>query len=130
MRRLCPIPTHGEDIEIGLELSENDPEMVESVEQLVSEIEKKLKTFQLDMILNDPLDSNNAYLSIHPGAGGTESHDWAQMLLRMYLRWAEKNGYQTEIIEYQPGEEAGVKSVTWKSETRARCAPACKNIAL
>jgi len=101
-----------EDIEIGLELSENDPEMVESVEQLVSEIEKKLKTFQLDMILNDPLDSNNAYLSIHPGAGGTESHDWAQMLLRMYLRWAEKNGYQTEIIEYQPGEEAGVKSVT------------------
>ncbi|HEY7819624.1 MAG TPA: peptide chain release factor 2, partial [Vicinamibacteria bacterium] len=68
---------------------------------------------ELSKLLSGEHDSTNAIVSIHPGAGGTESQDWAQMLLRMYLRWAEKRGFKTEMIDYQEGEEAGVKSVTF-----------------
>jgi peptide chain release factor 2 len=63
-------------------------------------------------MLNGEWDRFNAYLTIHPGAGGTESQDWAEMLLRMYLRWAERKGYKVEILDYQPGDEAGIKSAT------------------
>jgi peptide chain release factor 2 len=68
------------------------------------------------MLLSGDHDQLNAICTIHPGAGGTESQDWAEMLLRMYLKWAEQRGFKTEIIEYQPGEEAGLKSVTFKVE--------------
>jgi len=70
----------------------------------------------LGQILNEPDDLRNAIVSLHPGAGGTEAQDWAEMLLRLYLRWADRRGYRTEILEYQPGEEAGVKSVTFMVE--------------
>ncbi len=101
-----------EEIDIAIELSDEDPEMSQHVEKSVSDLEKIVKQFQLELILNDPVDPNNAYLSVHPGAGGTESHDWAQMLLRMYMRWAEKKGFEVELVDFQPGEEAGVKSAT------------------
>ncbi len=101
-----------EDIEVAIELSNEDPEMAEQVNELVEEVEEKVRVFELEMILNGKYDSNNAYLSVHPGAGGTESHDWAQMLLRMYTRWAERHGFGVDIVDYQPGEEAGVKSAT------------------
>ncbi|MCD6449196.1 MAG: peptide chain release factor 2 [Thermotogaceae bacterium] len=101
-----------EDVEVAIELSDEDPEMVSHVEDLVREIEGRVRTFELEMILNGRYDQNNAYLSIHPGAGGTESHDWAQMLLRMYTRWAEKKGFDVETVDFQPGEEAGIKSAT------------------
>jgi peptide chain release factor 2 len=71
-----------------------------------------LADIELKEILGGPDDQSNAIVSLHPGAGGTEAQDWAEMLLRMYLRWADQKGYKTEIMEYQPGEEAGVKSVT------------------
>lgn len=99
-----------EDLEVAIELSEEDLEMVQHVEGIVKELEEAVKSLELEMILNGKYDPNNAYLSVHPGAGGTESQDWAQMLLRMYMRWAERKGYEVEIVEYQPGEEAGVKS--------------------
>ncbi len=101
-----------EDIEVAVELSDEDPEMVEQISQLVEEVEEKVKTFELEMILNGRYDQSSAYLSVHPGAGGTESHDWAQMLLRMYTRWAERHGFSVDVVDYQPGEEAGVKSAT------------------
>ncbi len=101
-----------EEIEIGIELAEEDPQIAQNVEDLVRNVEKELRRFQMELILNDPLDPSNAYLSVHPGAGGTESHDWAQMLLRMYMRWAENKGFSVEILDFQPGEEAGVKSAT------------------
>jgi peptide chain release factor 2 len=101
-----------EDVDVGLELAEEDNEIAQHVEQIVVELEKNIKRLELELILNDPLDVNNAYLSVHPGAGGTESHDWAQMLLRMYMRWAEKKGFGVELLDFQPGEEAGVKSAT------------------
>ncbi|MCL6616513.1 MAG: peptide chain release factor 2, partial [Anoxybacillus ayderensis] len=83
--------------------------------ELVSEAKKLSKDFsefELQLLLNEPYDKNNAILELHPGAGGTESQDWASMLLRMYTRWAEKKGYKVETLDYLQGEEAGIKSVT------------------
>lgn len=71
-----------------------------------------MESFEIHSLMTDEMDKNNAILTIHPGAGGTESQDWAQMLMRMYLRWAEKHNFKIDIIEHQLGDEAGIKSVT------------------
>jgi peptide chain release factor 2 len=78
----------------------------------ISDLRGTLEDFETKSFLSDEMDNNNAILTIHPGAGGTESQDWAQMLMRMYLRWAEKHNLQTKIIDHQIGDEAGIKSVT------------------
>jgi peptide chain release factor 2 len=78
----------------------------------VQSFENALNTAELQTLFSDRDDARNALLTIHPGAGGTESQDWAQILLRMYLRYAERKGHKTEILDYQSGEEAGLKSVT------------------
>lgn len=103
-----------EDIKVAFELlqEEPDPDLQEELEEQLEELEKELNEFELELLLNGPYDKNNAILEIHSGAGGTESQDWASMLLRMYTRWAEKKGYQVEILDYLAGEEAGIKSVT------------------
>jgi peptide chain release factor 2 len=101
-----------EDLEVAIELSDEDQEMAQHVEEIVQELEDAVKKLELEIILNGKYDPNNAYLSVHPGAGGTESQDWAQMLLRMYMRWAERKGFDVEIVEFQPGEEAGIKDAT------------------
>ena len=103
-----------DDLEALLELAVEhpdglDPAEVEAEARAVAEALAQLETAAL---LSGPHDAANAILSIHAGAGGTESQDWAQMLLRMYLRWAERRGLATEIVDLSPGEEAGVKSVT------------------
>lgn len=96
------------------EMVKEEPEE-ELLEELFSEI-KKLKVvmneFELEMLLSEPYDVNNAILELHPGAGGTESQDFASILLRMYQRWADKKGFKVETLNYLPGDEAGVKSVT------------------
>ncbi len=100
-------------IQDALELVElGDPDLQEELEAEVEAIEKELERRELETLLAGPYDKSSALLSIHAGAGGTDAHDWAEMLLRMYLRWAEKRGYEAEILDYQPGEEAGIKSVT------------------
>ncbi|HPA45115.1 MAG TPA: peptide chain release factor 2 [bacterium] len=81
-------------------------------ESEVEKIDTKLRDFEVQCTLSDPLDIQNCFLNIHPGAGGTESCDWADMLFRMYLRWAENRGFKTELIDRQPGEEAGIKNAT------------------
>jgi peptide chain release factor 2 len=72
----------------------------------------EIESLELQNLLSGDLDKHNAIVTIHPGAGGTESQDWAQMLMRMYLRWAERRGYKAEVVDLLPGEEAGIKSVT------------------
>jgi peptide chain release factor 2 len=106
------IKTLFEDIEVGIELAEEDLSMQEHLEEIIDEVAQKIREFELALILNGKFDSSNAYLSIHPGAGGTESQDWASMLLRMYTRWAERKGFSVELVDYQEGEEAGIKSAT------------------
>ncbi|MEK4360371.1 peptide chain release factor 2 [Paenibacillus sp. FSL M7-1455] len=91
---------------------EGDESLVEEISEAVTNLKKKLEEFELNLLLNQPYDKMNAILELHPGAGGTESQDWGQMLLRMYTRWAEKRGYKVEVLDYLPGDEAGIKSVT------------------
>ncbi|AGT33453.1 peptide chain release factor 2 [Geobacillus genomosp. 3] len=103
-----------ENLEVTYELLKEEPDD-ELQNELVAEakqLTKDFSEFELQLLLNEPYDKNNAILELHPGAGGTESQDWASMLLRMYTRWAEKKGFKVETLDYLPGEEAGVKSVT------------------
>lgn len=91
---------------------EDDPDIRAELEAGVQSLTEELEAFELELLLDDPYDKNNAILEIHPGAGGTESQDWGSMLLRMYTRWAEKRAFQVEMIDYQDGDEAGIKSAT------------------
>ena len=79
----------------------------------LDELETAVEAAEIKKMLGGPHDRKNAIVTVHPGAGGTESQDWAEMLLRMYFKWAERRGFKREVIEYQPGDEAGVKSVTF-----------------
>lgn len=92
--------------------SEEDKQSLLQLEADLGKLEARLDTLEFRRLLGGEHDANNAILSIHAGVGGTESCDWAQMLLRMYARWAESKGYEVETVDFLPGEEAGVKSVT------------------
>ncbi|AMG64848.2 peptide chain release factor 2 [Staphylococcus lugdunensis] len=91
---------------------EYDEDMKAELEMDVLAFNDKLDQFELQLLLDGPHDANNAILELHPGAGGTESQDWASMLLRMYQRYCEQNGFKVETVDYLPGDEAGIKSVT------------------
>ena len=91
---------------------ENDEETLKEVGAKMTEVEKDLQAAEFKRMLGGETDRNNAIVSIHSGAGGTEAQDWASMLLRMYLRWAERKGFHTEVIDSLDGEEAGIKSAT------------------
>jgi peptide chain release factor 2 len=95
-----------EFLELGM--SEGDKSVVADVEAQLPDIEKSIKRSELQRMLSGPVDHANAIVSIHPGSGGTEAKDWGEMLFRMYLRWAERRGFKTEIIDYEPGDEAGI----------------------
>ncbi|MGP4078919.1 peptide chain release factor 2 [Pseudalkalibacillus sp. R45] len=103
-----------ENLEVSYELvkEEEDEDLRAELEQELKELSTQLSDFELTLLLSEPHDKNNALLELHPGAGGTESQDWASMLLRMYTRWAENKGFKVETVDYLPGDEAGVKSVT------------------
>ena len=107
------IETH-ENLDMTLELlrEEPDEELQEELGKELVEFQQKISDFELQLLLSGPYDQNNAILELHPGAGGTESQDWGSMLLRMYTRWAEKRGFKVETVDYLPGDEAGIKSVT------------------
>lgn len=102
------------EIEIIFELleEEEDNDLYEELRKSVEMAHEEIEHFNLEILLNGEYDANNAIVSLHPGAGGTESQDWAEMLLRMYLRWVERSGYKVNILDYQHGDEAGIKSVT------------------
>ncbi len=98
---------------LDLAIEESDEETLQEVSHQVSDIEEKIDTLSLDLMLDGEDDDKNAIVSINAGAGGTEAQDWAEMLFRMYARWVERKGYRFELIDFQPGEEAGIKSVTF-----------------
>lgn len=103
-------------IELGEE--ENDESIIPEVKHSVKELSKNLEKIEIDNLLSDRHDNSNAIITIHPGAGGTESQDWAQMLYRMYSMWAEKNHYKLEELDYLDGDVAGIKSVTFSVSGR------------
>ena len=97
---------------IELVETEYDEELANEI--ISNNLEKELEKFELQTLLSGKYDNNNAILTLHPGAGGTESQDWAEMLYRMYTRWATKNGFQVKELDYLDGDEAGIKSVTFE----------------
>ena len=92
--------------------AEDDQDIVRESEEALAVLQAQAERMEVETLLSGEADSNDVYLEVHAGAGGTESQDWASMMLRMYLRWAEKKGYKTDIIEQTDGEEAGIKSAT------------------
>jgi peptide chain release factor 2 len=93
-------------------MEENDQGILDEIEKKVTIFEKDIKNMEIKSILSSENDQRDAILTIHSGAGGTDAQDWANMLLRMYLRWGEKKRFKMKVVDYQPGEEAGIKSAT------------------
>ncbi|MEO6603254.1 MAG: peptide chain release factor 2 [Polyangiaceae bacterium] len=100
-----------EFLELGA--ADNDEEMLREVDGQIPPLEQRVRKAELQRMLSGPVDHANAIVSIHPGAGGTESKDWGEMLMRMYLRWCERRGFKTEIVDFQPGEEAGIDGASF-----------------
>ena len=108
-----------EELENTLELNdmlleEKDEELAIEVAKATKKLQKEIEKLELNLLFRGKFDKNNAIISFHPGAGGTESQDWAEMLYRMYTRWANKTGYEVKELDYLEGEEAGLKSVTFE----------------
>lgn len=105
-----------EDIETLIEMAdeENDSSLIEEIDAEVIKFKTNFEEFRIQTLLSGEFDANNAVVTIHAGAGGTESCDWAQMLYRMYTRWADKKGFNIEVLDYLDGDEAGIKSVTFQ----------------
>jgi peptide chain release factor 2 len=106
-----------DDAKVFAELAdEGDPDAVNEAEQKLAEVNTRLEQLELQRKLGGEHDPGNAIVNLHPGAGGTEAQDWAEILLRMYLRWAERRGFRTEVLDLQPGEGAGIKNATFTVE--------------
>jgi len=101
-----------------LAAAEDDEAMAVDLERDAEKLEQELERLEFELALSGPYDESSAILAVHAGAGGTESQDWAEMLLRMFMRWAESRGYRTEILSLTPGEEAGIKSATLEVDGR------------
>ncbi|PYX66521.1 MAG: peptide chain release factor 2 [Acidobacteria bacterium] len=104
---------HGEDIAAYFELAREGEKVDADLRREIDSLRDLVDRLETETLLSGENDARNAIVTIHPGAGGTESQDWAEMLLRMYLRWAERQGFQTVLNDYQPGDEAGIKSATF-----------------
>ncbi|HSW40814.1 MAG TPA: PCRF domain-containing protein, partial [Acidobacteriota bacterium] len=101
-----------EDLKALVELAREGEDVLADLAKEVEKLEQEAMHTEIRMLLAGEHDASNAIVTIHPGAGGIDSQDWADMLIRMYLRWSERAGYATKIIDYQPGEEAGIRSAT------------------
>ncbi|MBK8168785.1 MAG: peptide chain release factor 2 [Sandaracinaceae bacterium] len=98
---------------LDMAVSENDEGMVSEVTAQIPEIEKGVRSMEVARMLSGPEDRSDCIITIHPGAGGVDSQDWAEMLMRMYMRWCERRGFKTELIDHQPGQDAGIKEVSF-----------------
>jgi peptide chain release factor 2 len=101
------------DVDAYFELAREGEDVSGDLSREIASLRERVERLETETMLSGENDARNAIVTIHPGAGGTESQDWAEMLLRMYLRWAERQGFQTVLNDYQPGEEAGIKSATF-----------------
>ena len=109
---LQTLKRRNDDLGVLFEWAKAGEDVTADLQRGLEEFQQEIDTAESKKMLSGEHDQSNAIVTIHPGAGGTESQDWAEMLLRMYLKWSERKGFRREVIDYQPGEEAGVKSVT------------------
>jgi peptide chain release factor 2 len=110
---LDSLKRRADDISVLIEWAGAGEDVNADLERTLDELQQEVEGAETRKMLSGEHDNSNAIVTIHPGAGGTESQDWAEMLLRMYLKWSERRGFKREVIDYQPGEEAGLKSVTF-----------------
>jgi peptide chain release factor 2 len=104
---------HNDDLSVLVDWAKQGEDVVPDVERGLDTFTRDVQAAEIRTMLSGELDAKNAIVTIHPGAGGTESQDWAEMLLRAYLRWTERRGFKREMMDYQPGDEAGIKSATF-----------------
>lgn len=118
IERYNSLYTEWEDLTtlVALAIDEDDESVFDEIKNGYKEFSKNLENMRLETLLSGQYDKNNAILTLHAGAGGTEAQDWCEMLYRMYARWAERRGYKTETMDYLAGDEAGIKSVTFRIE--------------
>jgi peptide chain release factor 2 len=112
VKPLGELMTASDDLAVMLEMADEDPQMAAEVPAELERLETKLDDLELTALLDGPHDGNNALLSIHARDGGIDANDWAEMLLRMYIQWAQKNGYESEVLDRQDNEEAGISNAT------------------
>ena len=109
---LQTLKRRGDDLGVLFEWAKSGEDVGDDLQRALDEFQQEIDTAESRKMLSGEHDQSNAIVTIHPGAGGTESQDWAEMLLRMYLRWSERKGFRREMLDYQPGDEAGIKSAT------------------
>ena len=102
-----------EDAVVLLEFAADDPASLKELQTVIERLEREVEEAETEMLLSGPNDTRDAIVTINAGAGGTDAQDWAEMLLRMYLRWAERRGFKTDLVDEQPGKEAGIKGATF-----------------
>ncbi|HEY7912598.1 MAG TPA: peptide chain release factor 2 [Blastocatellia bacterium] len=113
IERADTLTRHIEDAGVLIEFAEEDEASIGELRSLLGRVEKEVEEGEVEMLLSGPNDARDAIVTINAGAGGTDAQDWAEMLMRMYLRWAEGHGYKVDIVDEQPGKEAGIKSATF-----------------
>jgi len=109
---MLSLKKRSDDLTVLVEWAEAGEPVDAEFAQGLEALDQEVQAGEIKKMLGGPHDAKNAIITIHPGAGGTEAQDWAEMLLRMYMRWMERRGFKRELIDYQPGEEAGLKSAT------------------
>ena len=112
------LETDAEDLEGLAELADEDPELAEGLEEQFASVEQRLAELEEQRLFSGRYDAGDALVTVNAGAGGTDAQDWAEMVLRMEMRWAERRGFKVELLEASPGEEAGIKSATFRAEYR------------
>jgi peptide chain release factor 2 len=109
---LSSLRRRADDLGVLFEWAAGGEDVSADIDRGLGELQTEIETAETKKMLGGPYDQSNAIVTIHPGAGGTESQDWAEMLLKMYLKWSERRGFKREVMDYQPGDEAGIKSAT------------------
>jgi peptide chain release factor 2 len=104
------------DLDGLVELADEDPDIAAEVEETLASVERRLEALEEERLFTGPYDAGDALVTVNAGAGGTDAQDWAEMVLRMLMRWAERRGFRVELLEASPGEEAGIKSATFRAE--------------
>ncbi len=103
---------HADDLAVLFEWARGGEDVTADIDRALEALKAEVQTGEIRTMLSGEMDAKNAIITVHPGAGGTESQDWAEMLLRMYIRWSERRGFKREVVDTQPGDEAGIKSAT------------------
>src|SRR5204863_2797307 len=115
LQAFTTLRSDAEDLETLAEMAAEDPDMAVELDEQIGSVESRLAALEEERLFSGPYDAGDALVTINAGAGGTDAQDWAEMVLRMMMRWAERRGFDVELLEVSEGEEAGIKSATFRA---------------